>query len=264
MSSEYIRSGLLLCLLGLCACSVREDRSACPCLVSLDCTAVDAGTLAGSGCEELRWTLTSEDFRREGTVPADDLGAECIIETPRGAQGRLTVTAGDDGRFDADEGLLIPEGESCPPLLACILPVDASPPEVRVPVVLYKRHAVLEIRLRGLLQPGMDYVVRGGVCGYGPDLEPLRGPFRVPLSPDGEGWCRIALPAQTDGTLSLCVYRYGELDRIFAIGEYILDSGYDWEAPDLGDITLEIDYVDGAARINIDQWSKTLYFTIAV
>ena len=60
------------------------------------------------------------------------------------------------------------------------------------------------------------------------------------------------------------MYRYGELDRIFAIGEYILDSGYDWEAPDLGDITLEIDYVDGAARINIDQWSKTLYFSIAV
>ena len=264
MSFRCIRRGLLLGLLGLCACSVREDRSACPCLVVLDCSAVDAEVLAGSGCEELRWILSAEDFRREGTFPADDLGEGCIVETPRGAQARLTATAGDDGRFDPDAGLRIPEGESCPPLFAFLSSVDASPPEVRVPLILFKRHAVLEIRLRGLLQEGLAYAVLGGVCGYGPDLDPVRGPFRVSLSPDGEGRCRITLPAQTDGSLVLCVYRYGELDRIFAIGEYILDSGYDWEAPDLRDIALEIDYVDGTARINIDQWSKTIYFSIAV
>ena len=264
MFSERVVGFFLLLLLGLGSCSVREDRSACPSLVVLDCSGVDADALMALGCDELTWTLSAEDFRREGRFPVDELPSEYIVEVPRGAEGRLVVTAGDDGLFDPDAGLRIPEGASCPPLLSFQASVDAAPPEVRVPVILFKRYALLEIRLRDLLQESLDYSVLGDVCGYGPDLEPLPGTFRVPLSPDGDGRCRLVLPAQTDGSLSLCVYRYGELDRVFAIGEYILDSGYDWEAPDLADITLEIDYVDGAARIQIDQWSKTLYFTIAV
>ena len=264
MSSERFCRALLLCLLGLGACTVREDRSACPSLVILDCSGVDVRALEEAGCDELCWTLSSEDFRREGRFPADELPSESVVEVPRGREAWLAVTAGDDGCFDPDAGLRIPEGESCPPLLAFCSGVDASLPEVRVPVILHKRYAVLEIRLRGLLQESLGYEVRGGVCGYGPYLEPLPGAFRVPLSPDGEGCCRIAVPAQTDGSLSLCVYRYGELDRIFAIGGYILDSGYDWEAADLADLILEIDYVDGSVRLMIDQWSKTLYFTIAV
>ena len=263
MFFDGFRCGIPLLLLGLASCSIREDRSECPSLVILDYSCLDAGALAETGCDELSWVLSAGDFRRTGRFPADELPSEYIVEAPR-TEGTLIVIAGDDGLFEADEGLRIPEGESCPPLFSFQAAVDATLPEVRVPVLLYKRHARLEVRLRDLLQESLSYVVLGSVCGYGPDLEPLPGVFRVPLSPDGEGRCHIVLPAQTDGSLSLCVYRYGELDRIFSIGEYILDSGYDWEAPDLEDITLEIDYVDGTARIKIDQWSKTLYFTIAV
>lgn len=263
MFSDRFHSGILLLLLGLGACSVREDRSECPSLVILDCSCVDAGVLSEAGCDELSWTLSAGDFRREGRFPADELPSEYIVETPR-TEANLLVIAGDGGRFEPDAGLVIPEGESCPPLFAGKTAVDATLPEIRVPVILYKRHVRLDIRLRDLMQQGLGYVVLGNVCGYGPDLEPLPGTFRVPLVPDRTGKYVILVPAQTDGSLSLCVYRYGELDRVFSIGEYILDSGYDWEAPDLEDITLEIDYVDGAARIKIDQWSKTLYFTIAV
>jgi hypothetical protein len=95
-------------------------------------------------------------------------------------------------------------------------------------------------------------------------FDPLPGPFRVPMLPDGEGWCHTAVPAQRDGSLCLCVYRFGELERIFSLGEYILDSGYDWQAEELEDIRMEIDYVLGAVRFKVEQWSKTLYFFVAV
>lgn len=253
---------VLLCLGVLLAagCSVREDRTECPCLLILS---FEPGAWDGYGWEEIGWSVRSDSFFCRGCVPADDVPEEYVVEVPR-EPVTMTVAAGDEGLFDPEVGLRIPEGEPCPPFYGLAVPVDGALPEVRVPVLLHKRYASLDVRLHDLGQAGLRWTLKGCVCGYGPGLEPVRGPFSVALAPDAEGRCRVAIPAQEDGTLTLCAYRYGELDRIFAIGQYILESGYDWDAPDLEDIVLEIDYVDSAARIKINQWSKTLYFTIAV
>ena len=258
---RLLLAGCLLILPG--ACSIREDRSDCPCLLVLDFSAVDAGGLMGNGYEELLWSVGSGGFRVEGRLSLDDLPPELVVEIPR-EEALLSVLAGEDGFRGPDGSVVIPEGESCPPLLAFSAPVNASLPEVTVPVVMHRRHACLDIRFRDYLQEGFSFALLGTVCGYAPDLRPLPGPFRVSLLPDGEGRCRVAVPAQTDGSLSLCVYRYGELERVFRLGEYILDSGYDWEAEELEDISLEIDFFGTSARINVNQWSKTVYFTIAV
>lgn len=253
-------AGLGVLLLG--GCSVREDRSGCPCLLILDFSqpAAEAGV---QGWEEVAWSVRSADFLARDRISSDALPPEYVVQTPR-APLNLTVVCGDDGLFDPASGLRIPEGEACPPVYGFVAAFDGVRMEVPVGVALHKRYAVLDVMLRDADQAGLSWSVAGRVCGYGPDLEPLRGDFRVPLSPDGRGRCTVALPPQVDGTLTLCARRYGEIERIFALGQYILESGYDWHAPDLEDITLEIDYVDGSARIKIDQWSKTLYFTIAV
>lgn len=265
MFSKCLRHAALLplVLLALGSCSVREERSDCPCLLTLDFSSVDVEALAREGADELSWVVRTGDFSLRGRISLDALPAEHVVEVPR-EEAELTVLAGDEGLYDPAGSLLIPEGEECPPLRAFSVPVDATQPELLVPVQLHKRYACLEILLRDLVQDGSSFVLRGSFCGYGADMEPLPGPFLVPLVPDGSGTCRARVPAQRDGSLSLCIYRFGELDRVFALGTYILDSGYDWWAEDLEDIRLEIDYVLGAIRFKIDQWSKTLYFTIAV
>lgn len=255
--------GALGCLAALLAgCSVREDRSVCPCLLVLDFSAL-ADDAVVRGWDEVEWSVLAGDYCAQGRLPADELPADYVVEAPR-EPVTLVVVAGDEGLFDPEEGLRIPEGEACPPLYGLRAEYDGVQMEIPVAVALHKRHAVLDVRLRDWGQDGLDWSVRGMVCGYGPALEPLPGAFRVQLAPDSGGRCRLSLPAQADGSLTLCATRFGELDRVFAIGQYILESGYDWNAPDLADITLEIDYVDSFVRIKIDQWSKTLYFTIAV
>ena len=253
-------AGLSVLLLG--GCSVREDRSGCPCLLILDFSqpAAEAGV---QDWEEVIWSVRSADYLARDRIPSDALPPEYVVEAPRSPL-ELTVVSGDDGLFDPTAGLRIPEGEACPPVYGFAAAFDGVQMEIPVPVVLHKRYVLLDMRLRDWEQAGLRWSVNGCVCGYGPALEPLHGSFRVALSPDAEGRCAVSLPPQEDGTLTLCAWRYGELERVFAIGQYILDSGYDWRAPDLADISLEIDYVDGSARIKIDQWSKTLYFTIAV
>ena len=49
MCSERMRHVCLLLLGVLAACSIREDRSECPCILVADFTALDAGTLSGAG-----------------------------------------------------------------------------------------------------------------------------------------------------------------------------------------------------------------------
>ena len=243
MSSDRTLRGflLILTLLFWTACSVREDRTDCPCLLGLDFSALDAASLSEAGYGELSWAVRTGDFCLAGRIPLDELPSEHWIEVPREALS-VSVMAVDEGLYDPSGTLLIPEGSPCPHLLCFIAEADGTLPEVKVPVVLHKRFARLDVDLGDLVQDGTTFSLIGGV----------------------EGWCHTAVPAQRDGSLCLCVYRFGELERIFSWGEYILDSGYDWQAEELEDIRMEIDYVLGAVRFKVEQWSKTLYFFVAV
>ncbi|MBR1576738.1 MAG: hypothetical protein IJ654_09885 [Bacteroidales bacterium] len=263
-SDRLVRSlagwGLLVLLGG---CSVREDRSDCPCLLVVDLSGLDAAGWVQAGYTSVSWSVRSDGFRIEGCLPLEGLPPELVVEIPRGA-AQLTLLSGADDLCGPDGSLVIPEGEACPPLLAFSAAVDAALPEVTVPVTLHKRYARVDILFRDYLQDGYSFSLLGTTCGYDPELRPLSGPFRVSLQPDAEGFCSLSVPAQADGSLSLCVYRFGEMERVFRLGEYILDSGYDWQAEDLEDLSLEIDFVGTTARIRIHQWSKSVYFSIAV
>ena len=266
MSSERVirRLSFLAVAVGLfCTCSIREDRSGCPCFLTLDLSGLDGAALAESGCEELVWTLVSGDTCISGRIPVDDLPEKQIVEVPR-EDAFLYVLAGDEGLFVPGEGLVIPEGSESPRLYAFAAPVETSRPELVVPVSLHKRFALVEIRFREALRPGTECRLLGEVCGYDPMAEPLPGVFSLPVVPDGGGRCQVALPAQAGASLLFCLYRNGELERAFSLGGYILESGYDWWAEDLADISLEIDYLHASLRYKVEQWKKTLVFTIAV
>lgn len=264
-SDRFLR--LLVCLWTLVsllgACSIREDRSACPCFLTLDLSGLDAGALADAACEELIWTLVSGDTCIGGRIPLDELPEELLVEVPR-EDAFLYVLVGDEGLFVPEQGLVIPEGSEAPRLYAFAASVETSRPELTVPVRLHKRFARLEIHFRSPLRAGTECRLLGEVCGYDPYAEPLPGAFSLSVTPDEEGYCNLALPAQADGSLLLCLYRFGELERVFSIGTYILESGYAWDAGDLDDISLEIDYLHAPVRYKVEQWKKTLVFSIAV
>jgi hypothetical protein len=45
--------------------------------------------------------------------------------------------------------------------------------------------------------------------------------------------------------------------RTFALGSYIAAAGYDWTAPDLEDLTLQVDISLTSVTFSTDLWSKT-------
>ena len=66
-----------------------------------------------------------------------------------------------------------------------------------------------------------------------------------------------------DGSLLLEVdfLDSGEV-RTFPVGEYILESGYDWSVPDLEDIDVEMDFSRSSLTFTVSKWKKTLSFEI--
>lgn len=52
--------------------------------------------------------------------------------------------------------------------------------------------------------------------------------------------------------------------REFALGEYIIESGYDWSAPDLADIEIEVDYSKTDVVFKVEDWEKTVSFDVII
>lgn len=52
--------------------------------------------------------------------------------------------------------------------------------------------------------------------------------------------------------------------REFAIGEYIAESGYDWQDEDLRDVDMELDFSKTSISLKIDKWSKIVPIDIII
>ena len=245
------------------ACSVKEVREDCPCWLTFDLSGIDAGELEGNGPARLYWSILWDGGGDSGDLPCDQ-GLESItVPVPR-THVSFTFSCIPFQEEAQHPGLVIPEGSDCPVLYSFAGTADARVEECLVPVVLHKNYCIMDISLSDLYKDGAEYVLRGDVSGYDGTWCPVFGTFSFSLAPDANGYCRASLPRQIDNSLKLCVFRYGELERIFALGEYVAESGYDWEALDLEDISLEIDYSHSSASFKIDQWKKTLTFTVVI
>lgn len=71
-------------------------------------------------------------------------------------------------------------------------------------------------------------------------------------------------PGQKDDTLELLMCE-GEVPlATFALGEYLKAGGYDWSAPDLADVSVQIDCARLTIRLKIEKWSETYHFNVEI
>ena len=249
--------GALLALAALQSCSVKEDRGECPCLLTFDFS-------ASSPREGMAWhVLPLAHAPMSGSFEEADLSGGYVLEVPRDSV-KVVVECGTDGTYLPLTGLRVNEGDEFPRLYLSCHDLDTRCECACDTVLLHREHAVLHVYFRGALADGETVEVRGNVCGCEVDGTPVPGPYVVRLDPDPRGLASVCLPRQTDGSLEMAIYDRGSLVRVLRIGEYIVESGYDWSAEDLEDIGLEIDYSLSEIRLSSNMWKRTLTFTIVV
>ena len=110
-----------------------------------------------------------------------------------------------------------------------------------------------------------DDVIDVGVFWQKLLLHPLYGSFEFLLEDGGleEGY-KAVLPRQMDASLMLVIDDGGGSPQAFALGQYIVSSGYDWTAPDLEDITVTLDYALTEIRLIISGWDSVYEYEMEI
>ena len=241
------------------ACSVKEDRSPCPCVLNIGFISPEKADSRSVGFR----VSSSEGFELEDTLDLDRNGHRYQVSVPR---TRLHVRAwtGDDGNA-SDLGLLIPLGQDCPRVYMHDSDVRTEGETYDETVTLRKNHCVMTLVTEGEGRIPSDLRIRGNVAGYDETGRPVNGDFEFLLDDGGTDREYVAvLPRQVDASLVLEVDDGKGNRKSFALGQYIISSGYDWSEPDLEDVTVTLDYALTEVRLVINGWESVYRYDIEI
>ena len=187
----------LAAFLSVAACSVKEDRNPCPCLLELDIKGPDAES---SGAVDI--LLTSHDgFMHHDVVDAWAEESRYSVSVPR---TELHVRAWCGAGMNISEsGLRIPLGQDCPKVYMHDSDVVTEGEYYREEVWLRKNHCVLTLVNKGEDNDFSDLVLKGNVSGYDAYGEPLAGDFEFSLGDASQQEYQAVLPRQRDDSLVL-------------------------------------------------------------
>ena len=241
---------LLLC--SSASCSVKEDRSACPCFLSVAIENPSPGRPVGLS------------FRCEGFEDFREVTSDTVLVVPVPKQEVEVLALSGAALPSAGSGRLqIPLGFDSPPLYLFRGRVDAKADTASVKVLLHKHFCRLSMRFDGPPGWGEPYwaEVRGQVDGIGLDGEPSLGEFSCRL--DDGGSVRLTRQAPEE-ELWLDVAMPDRVVRSFTLGTQMLGAGYDWTAADLEDLELQLDFSVTALTLHAGDFSTVIPLEVEI
>lgn len=257
MKRKCYAAGLALAAIvaaGTCSCSVKEDRSGCPCWASVlfkgvysePVTARFIDSASGDITREFGSICLDEDGRMylsEGEVPR--LNHEIIAFCGSGG-------VGEDGVISASLGCEIDSvsiGHSF---------IDTRGESAEAVVVMNRQYCEIRVRVLGAQNSLYPYSFRvsGNTCGVTVrNGNPVPGPFEYyPTMKDGS--FTVNVPRQADDSLELVVIENLFDVGMIPLGLLIIRSGYDWTRPSLEPISVELDYSRSGCTVVISEWAS--------
>lgn len=257
-----------LCAALLLSCTVKEDRTGCPCFLTFDFGGVEAADLMERGLDSLVLAVSagSAFYAEEGFALRDHV-QEYSLAVPK-TQVCAFVACGAGKADVSPDGFRIPEGSECPALYMSSETFTAETDEMRRAVTFHKSYCMLTVSMKTSFNAQVRpcrISLEGSVAGCSMDGTPADGVFRCFSSPSAGGLCHLNIPRQKDASLRLVIefLDSGEI-RSFPVGEYIIESGYDWRAADLEDVSVEMDFSRSSLTVSTSKWQKTLSFEITI
>ena len=289
-------AGILL----LSSCSVKEDRSGCPCWMTVDLSKVAESrwkspeVQSGIDYHSVTKSLKSRQqvaesvvLRLRGNSDEDAVEYEYQMteavradagtleyEVPRGSVGVSAVAVGNEipgqaghdviAGYDGDE-IRIPVGEQMDSLYGFFKMYHTRCESVLCDVDLHKEFCTVSFTLgdEGYSSP-YDIEVWGNVAGVSAwDLMPVKGDFRyAPVQKNGVYQVRV--PRQEDNSLEMVMLDDDDIVDSLPLGEYIARSRYDWTAEDLADVNVALDLEMQQVMITVSGWDGVVVMDIVI
>ena len=241
------------------ACSVKENRSECPC--ELVVRSEEALKTEGS---VLVSVIQEDAVVKQGMMSREDFEAgRCRLTVPR-KPSTITVFSGiTDMNTLSGRWLDIMFEHQCDELYSCREFAPIKGETYDCVVTTHKNFVRLYLTIIGMPE-GAQAAVRGSVQGYDiMDQSPFQGNFScsAPGVENGVEYC-IRLPRQTDDGLMLDIMQPGKTTRQIAIGDMISASGYRYDDPDLLDISITVDLSKSSVAVTVADWTIEGYTQI--
>lgn len=245
-------------LAALCSCSVKEDRSDCPCYLEIDCTGLAVPAITVEGWTQRR--VFGDQIRN------NEFGQFHEYLVPRGQLWLCAI--GDTGHLARDgSSFRIPEGRQMDSLFARSVLIDTQRETAAEHLRFCKQFTTVTLAFKGTEdgRDGYEIRVTGNVDGIqSPTLEPVAGPFRCVAEPDPEGGFRFRAPRQKDNTLEAAIYSGGGYVESIPLGELVAQAGFDWSKEDLGDIRILADLPAHTFTITVMDWLGPVSMTVTI
>lgn len=241
---------LLIGLLLPASCSVREDRTACPCQLEIDISEFAAcGHFASvafwegpNACREEART----DSRFIRSVQKDVFDA--------------SVWWGARADRLSGSRLIVPQGAQPDSLQAFRTRLDCLGETCTAVAVPHRQHARVTLKVQTEPDTRYPYVfyAESDYCGIDlRDLSPVRGGLVYPLRQTAEDTFVFDLLRQgADTKVVIGIYDEKQRADELPLWDWMRAADYDWEATDLEDMTIYLDYVRQKVRIVISSWHE--------
>jgi len=233
----------ILGLAVLVSCSVKEDRTDCPCWLTVRASYPNEVVSAWFGTHTLFDGLMGEQIDRQVPRGTVDLVA---------SRGHFTVAPGQQ----MDE------------LFATAMQVDTQCEEAEAIPFLNKQFAriyfVFKEAEEGRLNIRLEAI--GNVKGADKrTLEPVQGAFGCTPDDNPDGGYVFRAPRQKDNSLMLNRWTAdGEELSPIPLGQIIKKAGFDWNEESLGDIEILADIPASSFQITVMDWQGPITMTVTI
>lgn len=243
---------ILLCAT-VCCCSVKEDRSGCPCRLTIGLDEASDG--------EVILSAHNGSFFSSTTVSARDWPFGFRMDVPVGLVTVTGIQGLKDNRMN-DRNVIIDTGTDADRIFLYCNIIECYGEQAYDRARFHKNWTNLQILVGGYEDDWeFSHTVTGNVCGFSiSDMTPLEGEFRctaVKGDQDSPAYS-LDLPRQTMPAEGLKLHIIRRSDNaaamIYDLSEILDGYGFDWNKKNLDDIRISIDYSDFSIGVTILDW----------
>ena len=253
MSNKVMYALPLAALIAIYSCSVKEDRSACPCIFT-----VDAGGIAADEVTAICRDRNGNDHMRILHPAEGETKTE--VKVPRGVV-KVMAYSGNSVSVEKEDSIIIPFGHGADCLYADVAYADARGETAYEKISLYKQFTVINLKIDCAASDWRieDCVLHVSSRTHGLsllDLRPVAGGFSCTVHPDNNGIFSFRLPRQNDDESYCWLECDGKRSDSIALGHILREHSFDWSKRNLDDISLEVGLPSDVLSVTIVEWDK--------
>lgn len=267
---KALRAFCLLCAAwGAClACSVKEERSGCPCYAE-----VDVGGFISAGFSKALLFFSAGEPLLEEEINLHEYEDEAYVTTLERRTNRAAVVAGVEKSRIKDGILSVPSGLEADPIWAFGETFFCGDDAYFIKAAPHKQYCNMEISVEGLDAAGLyEFSFRVVADCNGLDLydrTAVEGEYSCFARRSATGAFNVRIPRQSTGRILLEIYRDSSPEEqgpvfVTEVGSEILKNGYDWGREDLLDVSVGLDYSAAEVTIKIKDWIYDEFWNVQI